>query len=434
LSLRSKYIIYLAILHLIFAGIAVVLLRQNRLWLLAIEALFVMSFTIGVKLTRTLFGPIELIRSGAQFLNERDFTSRFQEVGHPEIDPLVHTYNRMADHLREERTRLQEHHYLMESILKVSPSGILTLDFDNRIAMANPVAEKMLQSSPDGLVGRKLSELESPFGTALANLAVADSKVISLWGGRQVKCRRVEFMDRGFRRSFIAMEELTEELRQTEKAAYEKLVRIMSHEVNNTTGAVSSLLHSCLHYAPQIREEDRADFETAVGVMINRTEQLNSFMRSFADIVRLPPPNPVPCNLKELLEELAVLMRQESAKRKIEWNWVTDKDPEWIAMDRTQMEQVFVNILKNSLEALEDGGSITITIGRKEGRAYVSIEDTGCGMTPEVQSNLFVPFFSTKSNGQGIGLTLVKEILSQHHFDFAVESRPGGPTRFSIFF
>jgi two-component system nitrogen regulation sensor histidine kinase NtrY len=113
---------------------------------------------------------------------------------------------------------------------------------------------------------------------------------------------------------------------------------------------------------------------------------------------------------------------------------VIDKDPEMIAMDRTQMEQVFVNILKNSLEALEDGGSITITIGRKEGRAYVLIEDTGRGMTPEVQSNLFVPFFSTKSNGQGIGLTLVKEILSQHHFDFAVESRSGGPTRFSIYF
>jgi len=98
------------------------------------------------------------------------------------------------------------------------------------------------------------------------------------------------------------------------------------------------------------------------------------------------------------------------------------------------MEQVFVNLFKNSLEAIEEEGSITITTGRMDGRDYVSIEDTGKGMSPEVQLNLFVPFFSTKSNGQGIGLTLVQEILSHHHFDFSVESSPGGPTGFFIYF
>ena len=103
-------------------------------------------------------------------------------------------------------------------------------------------------------------------------------------------------------------------------------------------------------------------------------------------------------------------------------------------MDPIQMEQVFVNIVKNSIEAIEDGGRITVTMGRKNDRVFVAIEDTGRGMTEYVQSNLFVPFFSTKPNGQGIGLTLVKEILGNHRFDFAVDSRPGGPTLFSIFF
>jgi len=138
--------------------------------------------------------------------------------------------------------------------------------------------------------------------------------------------------------------------------------------------------------------------------------------------------------LKDLLAELVFLMREESAKRNITWNWVVQNEPQQIALDRIQMEQVFVNVFKNSLEALDDGGSVTVTLGRTDGRDYVSIEDTGKGMTPEIQSNLFVPFFSTKPNGQGIGLTLVQEILSQHHFDFTIESRPGGPTRFSIFF
>lgn len=434
MKLRSKYIAYLTIVHLVFASLALLLLRLNIFWFLAIEALLVVSFIVGMKLARERLGPLELIQSGTQFLNEKDFTSRFQEVGHPEMDRLVHIYNRMADNLREERIHLQEHHYLMESILKVSPSGILILDFDGHIAMTNPAAERMLQSSPDRVLGRKLSELESPFGDALAGLEVADSKVIPLWGGRRVRCRRAEFIDRGFQRSFIAMEELTEELRQTEKAAYEKLIRIMSHEVNNSTGAVNSLLHSCLHYSDQIREDDRRDFETAVGVAINRIGQLNSFMSGFADVVRLPLPKSASCDLKKLLEELVLLLQHESAKKNIVWKWIIEEEIAPIMMDRIQMEQVFVNVLKNSLEAFEDEGHITLTIGRKNERAYVVIEDTGRGMTPDVQSNLFVPFFSTKPNGQGIGLTLVKEILRNHHFDFAVESYPGGPTCFSVFF
>jgi two-component system, NtrC family, nitrogen regulation sensor histidine kinase NtrY len=434
ISLRHKFIFYLVFVHLLFAGTAAYVLAQNRIWLVAIEGVFITSLSIGVWLVHGLFGAIDRINAGAEFIKDGDFNSRFREVGHPDMDRLINIYNRMADHLREERIRLREHHYLMESILKVSPSGIITLDFDGRIAMVNPVAGNILQSSSDGLLGKRLSELESPFGVALAGLSPEDAKIVSLWGGRKVKCRRAEFMDRGFRRSLIAIEELTEELRQTEKSAYEKLIRVMSHEVNNSTGAVNSLLHSCLHYANQIREDDRKDFETAVSVAINRTGQLNSFMRSFADVVRLPPPKPVPCNLTELLQELAVLMSQESAKKKVEWRWMIDENPEWIAMDRIQMEQVFVNIFKNSLEAVDHGGVIAVAIGRKDGRVFTSIEDSGHGMTEEIQSNLFVPFFSTKPNGQGIGLTLVKEILIQHHFDFAVETCVGGPTRFSIYF
>ena len=98
------------------------------------------------------------------------------------------------------------------------------------------------------------------------------------------------------------------------------------------------------------------------------------------------------------------------------------------------MEQVLVNVFKNALEAMPEGGKLTIQTGIHNERKYASIEDTGCGMSAEVQANLFVPFFSTKANGQGIGLTLVQEILTHHHFDFALESKSNGPTRFTIFF
>ena len=113
---------------------------------------------------------------------------------------------------------------------------------------------------------------------------------VTIGGRRKVRCRRLSFMDRGFPRTCLMLEELTKELHASEKAAYEKLIRTMSHEVNNTSGAVISLLESCLVYGQQIGERDRADFESGIGVAAARTRHMNEFMKSFADVVRLAGP------------------------------------------------------------------------------------------------------------------------------------------------
>jgi nitrogen fixation/metabolism regulation signal transduction histidine kinase len=433
-SLRHKFILYLLFIHLAFAGVAIFLLWEKRIWLLAVEAFFVLSFFFAIKLFCALFEPLDLVMAGVEFIKDKDFTSKFNEVGQPEMDQLIAVYNRMIDHLREERTRLQEQHYFMDKILKASPSGIITFDFDEKIAMLNPSAENMLQAGAEHLIGEKLAELHTPFAEALHQLKAGESQVIPFQGRRRVKCQKSQYLDRGFARSFILIEELTEELRRSEKAAYEKLIRMMSHEVNNSIGAVNSLLHSFLNYKTQLRDDDRQDYENALTVAIARTEHLNAFMRSFADVVRLPLPKRQPCDLQALLESIALLMSAESQKRGIVWKWEIDTPLEPIVMDKNQMEQVFVNIFKNALEAIDENGTITIRLGKKGKKSFVIIEDTGCGLTPVVRANLFTPFFSTKENGQGIGLTMVQEILSQHRFEFSLDSPPGGPTQFVIYF
>ena len=258
--------------------------------------------------------------------------------------------------------------------------------------------------------------------------------MISFLGRRRVRCRKSEFLDRGFPRHFILMEELTEELRQSEKVAYEKLIRLMSHEVNNSVAATNSLLHSCLNYKDQLDGCDQNDFATALSVVIGRTEQLNAFMKSFADVARLRPPELVPCDLEELVRGILVLVGPECERRCIDCRLEIQQRLDPIRMDRGQLEQVLVNVLKNAMEAIGDDGVITIRIGRSGGRGFLVVEDSGCGITPDVRANLFTPFFSTKEHGQGIGLTLVQEILDQHRFDFSLDGQPGGPTRFAISF
>jgi two-component system, NtrC family, nitrogen regulation sensor histidine kinase NtrY len=433
-SLRRRFMLYLAGSHAAAAAVVLPRLAHDRAAMLVAELLFVASFVAGLRLIRRLFGPLEVVQVGAHFLQESDFMSRLRSVGQPEMDNLVRVYNQMADHLRDERTRLQEQHQFLSQILQESPSSIMVLDFDGRIELVNPAAERLLDRGAGTLQGRALTEIPSPLAAAMSRLGAGEARVIRMGDGRRVKCRRGSFLDRGFTRCFFLMEELTEELRQVEKDAYEKLIRIMSHEVNNSVGACSSLLNSCLSYIPALAEEHREDMQTALQVVIGRTEQLAALMRSFAEVVRLPTPQLRPCDPEAILRRVAVLMRAECEKRRITWRWDVQVRCGLVPMDAVQMEQVFVNIVKNGLEAIGSDGTITVRLARQVTREMVIIEDTGPGIQPEAQANLFTPFFSTKKTGQGIGLALIQHILSQHRFEFSLEGPVGGPTEFTIRF
>jgi nitrogen fixation/metabolism regulation signal transduction histidine kinase len=349
------------------------------------------------------------------------------------MDQLVQVYNRMIEQLREERLRVKEQHYFMDKILASAPSGIITLDFDGRVALANASAERLLQHPAAELIGKGLRDAPSAFAQALDEVEAGRSRVLPLRGQRRVRCHRGRFVDQGFERDFLLIEELTEELRQSEKAAYEKVIRLLSHEVNNSAGAVGSLLNSCLNYAAQLRSEDRGDFEMAMQVAIDRTADLNAFMKGFADVIRLPDPQPQPVDLRRLLEEIQLLMRAESEARDIEWRWEIDAEPGLISMDKSQMEQVFVNVIKNAIEAIDQEGRVTLRFDEHSGDPRIAIEDSGTGIDAEVQSQLFTPFFSTKDQGQGLGLTMVAEILSRHRFEFCLDRRED-VTRFEIVF
>jgi nitrogen fixation/metabolism regulation signal transduction histidine kinase len=432
--MRRKFIVYLLFIHLSFVLFATYFLWDHRVWLLAVEAFLLLSFFLAKRLFRALFTPLELLMTGTEFIKESDFSAELREAGQPEMDQLIRIYNNMIRRLREERLRLQEQNYFLDKVLTASPSGIITFDFDERITMANPSAVNLLQSSLPEMIGNKLSEFKTPFADALDRLSIGESQVIPFRGQRRLKCQKSQFIERGFPRAFILMEELTEELRRSEKAAYEKLIRTMSHEINNSIGAVNSLLHSCLTYKDQLGATDRLDFENALQVAILRTENLNAFMKSFADVVRLPRPTMQSCHVVRMLEEIAMLLSRDSDQRRIAWEWDINDPLDSIMMDKHQMEQVFLNILKNAMEAIGENGTIAVRTGKKVGRGFVVIEDSGSGLTPEVKANLFTPFFTTKENGQGVGLTMVQEILSRHQFEFSLEGQPGQPTRFSIAF
>jgi len=433
-SLRGRFIAYLVLVHLVFAGVAGFALLRQPIWLLALEAFFLLSLLAGVGLMRSLFEPVNLLRSSVEFIEAGEFSTRLRETGRPELDPLIRVYNRMADTLRQERVRSEEQERFLERIIRASPSGILTLDLDGRVTMANPAACAFLQREAGDLTGRPLAGAGSPLADALAALEPEQSRIVSLQGSRRIRCQASTFMDRGFARRFLVLDELTEELHRSEKAAYEKLIRLMSHEVANTAGAVGSLLDSCLACAGRLPEPDRADYAGALGIAIARVGRMNEFMQGFAEVVRLPTPRRQPCDLRGLVEDVVILFREEAERRRVAWMWEVTDGALLVSLDRTQMEQVLVNILKNGLEAIGTGGTITLRLGCNHARPYAVVEDSGGGIPEEVRDQLFTPFFTTKPDGQGLGLTLAREVLLAHGFDFSLENKPAGGARFTILF
>lgn len=431
MSLRARAAAYLLAVHLMMAGLAAVLFLEHGPWLLAAEAALLASLAVGVALYRQLWQPVDLARTGAGLIDEGDFSCKFLPAGRRELDDLIAVYNRMIDRLRDERLRTEEQHYLMQKILAATPSGILTFDLDRRLVLANPAAERLLRSRADELSGRTMAEVANLPG--LEGLEDGQDRVVVI-GRRRVRCRMSHYLDRGFRRPFVVLEELTEELRQAEKAAHERIIRLLSHEVNNTVAAANSLLHSCLHYGSQLRTEDRGDYEGALRVVISRTEQLNRFMNGFAEVVRLPPPRLQPVDLRELLRGIERLLSAESRTRRVEWRWREEEALPPIAMDAAQMEQVFVNVFRNALEAIGADGTIAVELGREAGRPRVVVADTGAGISPQDRPQLFTPFFSTKESGQGIGLTLVQEVLTRHGCEFDLDGAPGAGARFTVVF
>ena len=434
MSFKNRFLIYVAVLHAAVAALVVPLLVTNRLWLVAVEAFFIGSLLAGFRLVRGLFASLDLLAEGARFLDEQEFTTRFLETGRPELDRLVSLYNRLADDLREERTKLREQHHFLSEVLRASPSGIVILDFDGRIDVVNPAATKVLGMAAESAKGRPLSDLPGALGSDLAAAAVAAGgpRVHTTGAGGKIRIVSSRFSDRGHDRRFLLLEELTEEVRAAEKAAYEKLIRMVAHEVGNSVAASGSLLQSSLSYARHLPADDRGDFEDAVSVCLARLSTLNGFVRDLAEVVRLPEPNLQPCDLSSVLRGSSLLLRASAGKAGVEWSLEIGGGLPLVLADRAQLEQAFLNIAKNAIEAAGEKGRVLVRAVRGGDAVDVLVENTSDGIAEDVQARLFTPFFSTKADGRGLGLTLVREILTHHKAPFALVAPAGGPTRFSF--
>jgi len=433
MKLRTKYIIFVSLIHIALIILSLNLIEDKIILFLVAEIVILTTITISIILYRQLIKPINTITSGIESIEDKDFSMKFVKVGHYEMDKLIDVYNTMIDQLRVERVKQQEQHFFLENLIESIPSGILILDFDERIISVNPAAEEFMDSKEEELIGKTFSDLPGKLSEEISKIETKEPVVVPISGMKTFRFQKASFVDRGFNNRFVVIEELTEELLKTERKAYEKVIRMMSHEINNSIGAVNSILSSSLNYSNQISEKDRTYFVEAMEVAIRRNEHLNKFMRNFADIVRIPNPKKTRSNLHELLKTVQLLISSQIKDKKIKWKWELSGSELIVDLDIYQIEQVLVNILKNAVEAITDTGEIVIQTKQHPKRSLL-ILNNGEKISEDIQQKLFTPFFSTKASGQGLGLTLIREILLNHGFNFSLNTREDDYTVFVMEF
>ena len=440
MTLRLKFILAAGLLYGVLVALAFSLRVTNPVLFLVSEVVLVASSVLTYQLYRGFVRPFQLIAAGTEAIQAQDFTLKFVPVGQREMDQLIGVYNAMIEHLRQERVQQHEKSYLLQRLIDASPAGILLLDFDGRVTDANPAAVAALQLPASALRGLLPADLPGEWGAALGALQPGEPVTVRRSGVQTYRAHRAGFVDRGFPRTFILLEELTRDLIRQEKVAYEQLIRLMSHEINNSIGAVNSLLQSFHYYAPHLPDADRPDFTEALDVAHTRNTHLVNFIGGFATLVRLPAPERRLVDVHELLRATCRLLSVPSQHANVNWMWDLTPGPLWIEADSVQLEQALLNIAKNALEAIRvrpaddattAGGTITV---RTSGGHHpeIRIENDGVPIPSAVRQRLFTPFFSTKRDGQGIGLTLVRDILLAHDYRFSLETEADNTTAFVI--
>ncbi len=367
---------------------------------------------------RKTIRPYDTLIGGMELVRELDLTTRLAPSGQHETDIIVRTFNDLLGRLRSEHLRLEEQYTFLNLLIDASPMGVIQCDLDGNTTSMNPAAREMLSPCIEETIHA---------------LPLGETTTVRIPGGPQLfRISHLSFPDRGFQHPFFLIESLTSEIRLAEKAAYERVIRMIAHEVNNSVAGIIGSLTG-----------DEAERLTA----------LSSFVSRFAEVVKIPQPQLQLCDLSEEVEACRPFLENLCTQAHVHIDFRLTDEAVPVHLDTVLFQQVLINIVKNAVESIGKAtGSCLASDQRSSGRvsgnatqghvtlevttpATLTITDNGHGIPPAIAKNLFTPFFSTKPQGQGLGLLLIRDILTSHHCTFNLLTDPEDHlTRFTIQF
>ena len=349
--------------------------------------------------------------------SDGDFSVSLVVDRRDELGELLRTNNELGSALRRQRSHLVQRELLLDTVTQNSPVALVLVDTHQRVVYAN-IAARHLLSEGRSLLGADFAQILQAAPPALQE-AIAS-------GGDGLFCTRIgeaeetfslaqrSFMLQGQRHRLYLLKTLTRELSRQEVATWKKLIRVVSHELNNSLGPIVSMADTGREV---LRRGDPSSLVNVFAAIRERAAHLHQFVAGYAAIARLPTPRPDRVEWAQLIADLA---RQQS------FVLLAPLPPEPGWFDRLQLEQALINVLKNAHESGGDPAQVSMRVLQSALEARIEVLDRGPGMTELVLAQALLPFYSTKRDGTGLGLALCREIAEAHGGSLRLSNREGG--------
>ncbi|AMY09031.1 Sensor protein kinase WalK [Luteitalea pratensis] len=372
-------------------------------------------------LRRAVVAPLRTTSALLQGLREGNFSVRARaDIADDDVGVLLHEFNALAAWLQTQRLTEVEASALLTTVMSELESAVLAFDDRHVLRLANPAAARLFARPVESVLGMTAEELgcEPLLQSSEPGLVSLDTPGAS---GRW-DVRHSSFRQDGLAHHLLVLNEVSRALREEERLAWRRLIRVLSHELNNSLTPITSIANSLARFVERADMDDgsRADVRRGLGVIESRAESLNRFLRGYATLAKLPPPTIQDVAIGPVVERVAALQPSPLLEVVPGPDVVVRADPD-------QLEQLLINLVRNALDASHESGGLAQVQWHVEntGDVEVRILDRGRGVT--AGADVFVPFFTTKPGGTGIGLALCRQIADAHGWHVSLENRANGP-------
>lgn len=378
---------------------------------------------VTVALREQIIRPLGTLANMLAALREGDFSIRARVTDSSDALSLAYLeVNQLEEVLRNQRLGAVEATETLRKVLEEIDVAVFAFDPERTLRIVNRAAERLLGQPADRLIGKTASELR--LEETLEGIAPRTLEVSFPGGTGRWELRRSVVRQEGYPLQLIALSDLSRALREEERQAWKRIIRVLSHEINNSLAPIKSIsgsLESLLGRS-QLPDDVGEDVERGLAVISSRSEALGRFMASYATLARLPQPELGPVRVGALIHRVADLETRLPVT-------VIDGEEITIEADADQLEQALINLVRNAVDAtLEtDGDEVSLRWIERDGDVHVLVEDRGPGLSDT--GNLFVPFYTTKQGGSGIGLVLSRQIAEGHGGSLELENRRGEGAR-----